>query len=169
MLSEHYKNMHVRSQHKTLHAHARCMTGFTTSKLRITCHRSVAELLVQSLTMISLEQRPPTAVQGATQGLRQWLLDQVVGNGTPGHHIWHQAQVGQLGAGDWGGVVLLQPFLHGGPLIGAPISGYHWISHPALRHVRSIVGQLASELLVEYVTITGSSTFIAHMGGCQQT
>ena len=113
------------------------MTGFITSGLPIACHQSVAEPLVQqSLTIFSPEQRPLTvqqAVQGATQRLRQRLLDQVVGNGTPGNNIWHQAQVAQLGAGDWGGVVLLQPFLHGGPLIGAPISGYHWISHSALR------------------------------------
>lgn len=126
------------------------MTGFTTSGLPIACHHSVAEpLMQQSLTIFSPEQQPPTvkqAVQGATQRPRQQLLHQVVDNGTSGHHIWHQACVAQLGASDWGGVMLLQPFLHGGSLIGAPISGYHWISHPALQHMHSVVGQLERQL-----------------------
>ena len=77
-----------------------------------------------------------------------WLLHQVVGNGPPSHHIWHQAQVAQLGASDWGGVMLLQPSLHGGPVIGAPISGYHWISHPALQHMHLVVGQLENSFFV---------------------
>lgn len=46
----------------------------------------------------------------------------------------------QLVSGDRRGVVVLQPLLHSGPFIGAPIRSYHWVNHHALQQALLLVG-----------------------------
>ena len=53
-------------------------------------------------------------------------------NGTLDQQVGDQAGVGQGGLGDRRGVLPLQPLCNGGPLIGMPIPGYHWVHHHPL-------------------------------------
>ncbi len=55
------------------------------------------------------------------------------GNGVLDEEVGNKAGVGQHSLGDGGGVVLLKPVLHGGPLIGVPIRCYHRLYHHSLQ------------------------------------
>ena len=54
-------------------------------------------------------------------------------NGTLDEEVGHQASVGQQGLGDRGGGVVLQPVLHGRPLVCVPVSSYHRLHHHCLQ------------------------------------
>ncbi len=54
-------------------------------------------------------------------------------NGTLDEEVGDQAGVGQQGLGDRGGGVVLQPVLHGGPLICVPICSYYRVHHHCLQ------------------------------------
>ena len=54
-------------------------------------------------------------------------------NGSLDEEIGHQTGVGQQGLGDRGGGVVLQPVLHGGPLICVPVCSYHRLHHHCLQ------------------------------------
>ncbi len=67
-------------------------------------------------------------------------------NGTLDEEVGDQAGVGQQGLGDRGGGLVLQPVLHGGPLICVPICSYYGIHHHCL-HMHMLV--LFSQLLYQ--------------------
>jgi len=54
-------------------------------------------------------------------------------NGTLDEEVGDQAGVGQQGLGDRGGGVVLQPVLHGSPLVCVPVCSYHRLHHHRLQ------------------------------------
>ena len=53
-------------------------------------------------------------------------------NGPFDEKVGDQTGVGQQGLGDRGGGVVLQPVLHGGPLVCVPVCSYHRLHHHCL-------------------------------------
>ena len=53
-------------------------------------------------------------------------------NGSLDEKVGDEAGVGQQGLGDRGGGVVLQPLLHGSPLVCVPICSYHRLHHHCL-------------------------------------
>ncbi len=60
-------------------------------------------------------------------------------NGTLDEKVGDQAGVGQQGLGDRGGGVVLQPVLHGGPLVCVPVCSYHRLHHHCLQSMCSTI------------------------------
>ena len=59
-------------------------------------------------------------------------LEVQVGNGIPDEEVGDKAGMGEGGAGEGEGVVLLQPGCDGASLIGVTIPCYHWLDHDFL-------------------------------------
>jgi len=72
-------------------------------------------------------------------------------NGTLDEKVGDQARMGQQGLGDRGGGVVLQPVLHGGPLVCVPVCSYHRLHHHCLQS-RKLVSKAA--VPTELITIT---------------
>jgi hypothetical protein len=54
-------------------------------------------------------------------------------NGTLDEEVGDQTGVGQQGLGDRGGGMVLQPVLHGSPLICVPVCSYYRLHHHRLQ------------------------------------
>lgn len=57
----------------------------------------------------------------------------MAGSSIPDENVWDKAGVGEVHPGDWGCTVLLQPLLHGMPLVAVPISRNHRLTHHFLQ------------------------------------
>ena len=85
----------------------------------------------------------------------------LTGNGALDEKIGDKAGVGQGGLGDRGSVVLLQPGCNGGPLVGVPITCYHWLDHHILQWHRYFSTQPnGADHHLEQITFHTFSTYL---------